>query len=276
MPKTEHHQKEIEDYDSADPGNSQAIQYGYWDKKVKTFPQSLERMKEVMMEAAAITAYDKVLDAGCGAGSSCIFLALNSGCKVTGITWSETQAKQATINARERGVEALANFEVMNYGATSFPAESFDVIWGCESICYADDKQKFVREAFRLLKPGGRLVVADGFVTKFVYNDRPAIRKWLDGRQIKYLESPTHFDNILQLEGFGNIEYRNISKYVAHSSRRLLKIYFLTSFYRWRKALGFSNKASGMQQKNFKGGWQQYWGLKQNLWQYGLVLCKKP
>ena len=53
--------------------NSLAIHYGYWDEKVRSFPQSLLRMNEVMMEAARIKSTDKVLDAGCGVGGSSIF-----------------------------------------------------------------------------------------------------------------------------------------------------------------------------------------------------------
>ena len=283
MSLTGYHQKIIDYYrdtenaykDSWDLDNSQAIHYGYWDKKVKTFSQSLLRMNEIMMEAAGIMANDKVLDAGCGVGGSCIFLALNSGCNVTGITLSERQVEQATMNAKEKAVEALVNFRVMNYGATSFPSESFDVIWCCESICYSEDKHQFVKEAHRLLKPGGRIVIADGFVARYEYNNRPVVRKWLDGWQVSYLESPYRFQNLLQLEGFTDVGYSNISKYVAHSSRRLLKYYFLGTLYLLWKTFTFSNKATSMQKKNIKACWHQYWGLKGGFWQYGLIVGKK-
>lgn len=140
--------------DSWDLNNSLAIHYGYWDDRVKSFPQSLLRMNEVMIEAGNIVANDKVLDAGCGIGGSSIFIASQLGCSVTGITLSERQLQQAVSNAKQKGVANLVDFKVMDYCNTSFPDESFDVVWGCESICYADDKEEFIKEAFRLLKPG--------------------------------------------------------------------------------------------------------------------------
>ena len=87
--------------DSWDLDNSLAIHYGYWDEKVKNFPQSLLRMNEVMMEAASISSSDQVLDAGCGIGGSSIFLAEKIGCNVTGISLSERQV----IKARELALE---------------------------------------------------------------------------------------------------------------------------------------------------------------------------
>jgi tocopherol O-methyltransferase len=284
MQENEYH-KRIADYykdtenaykDSWDLENSLAIHYGYWDKKVNSFPQSLLRMNEVMMEAVKITSTDRVLDAGCGVGGSSFFLAERLGCRVNGISISERQVEQARQNAAKKGLDSLVDFAVMDYSATSFQDESFDVVWGCESICYASDKEKFVKEAMRLLKPGGRLVVADGFVTKFAYNDRPVIEKWLAGWQVKYLESPMRFRNFMLLEGYDAVEYRNITRFVKHSSLRLLKFYFLATGWLLWKTLTFSNRSTQLQRKNIRACWHQYWGLKQGLWQYGIVTGAKP
>ena len=261
--------------DSWDLNNSLAIHYGYWDEKVKSFPQSLLRMNEVMMETAAIKRSDNVLDAGCGIGGSSIYLAENIGCNVTGISLSERQVEQARRLAREKKIEDRVEFEVQNYCATHFPPESFDVVWGCESICYADDKEQFIKEAYRVLKTGGRLVVADGFVTKFENNEYPTIRNWIDGWQVNYLESPDRFERFMTSAGFSHVHYKNISKFTSHSSRRLYKFYFLANLYLAWKAITFSNRSTEMQRKNIAACKHQYHGMKQGLWQYGLVVGTK-
>ena len=284
MQKSDYH-KRIEEYytstenaykDSWDLDRSLAIHYGYWDDKTKNFPGSLLRMNEVMMEKAGVKSTDHVLDAGCGIGGSSIFLAKRTGCKVTGISLSERQVKKAREIAEKEAVTGKIIFEVMNYGKTSFPDESFDVVWGCESICYADEKEQFIKEAYRLLKPGGRLVVADGFVTAFENNQNPTIRSWLDGWQVNYLETPQHFQQLMQETGYSNIAYRNISKHTLHSSRRLYRFYFLAKLYLLWKTISFSNRATEVQKKNINAYRHQYFGMKNGLWQYGIATGVKP
>jgi tocopherol O-methyltransferase len=284
MQKTGYHKKIEEYYDSTenayrdswDLDKSLAIHYGYWDKKVKSFPQSLIRMNEVMMEEANITANDMVLDAGCGVGGSSIFLAKQSGCKVMGISLSERQVIKAKEITRQKGLADKVDFKVMNYCQTNFADESFDVVWGCESICYADDKQQFLKEAFRLLKPGGRLIVADGFVKRLENNDHPTIRHWLDGWQVNYLESPGRFQQFMQQAGFVDIKYRDISANTLHSSKRLFRFYYLANLYLAWKKLTLSKPPTDMQKKNINACKFQFYGIKKGLWEYGLISGKKP
>jgi len=284
MSQQEYHQRIIQYYretenaykDSWALDKSLAIHYGYWDEKVKNFPASLLRMNEVMMEMAGIKDKDRVLDAGCGVGGSSLFMASVLGCRVTGISLSQGQIEKARQYAEKRKQQGLVDFLVMDYCNTTFPNESFDVIWGCESICYAPDKAAFINEAYRLLRPGGRLVVADGFVNDINNNDHPVIRKWLDGWQVNYLETTAGFSKIMAATGFEEVSCRDISAPTMHSAKRLYRFYFLASLYLLWKKINFSKPATDMQRKNIAACKYQYLGRKKKLWNYSLMSGTKP
>ena len=279
MQQSEYYQRIIDYYtgtehaykDSWDLDNSLAIHYGYRDAQVKSFPQSLQRMNEVMAEAVSVRVADRVLDAGCGIGGSSFFLAEKKGCTVTGISLSERQIQQARELAKKKRLDDKVCFETMDYCHTNFPDQNFDVIWGCESFCYAADKAQLMQEAFRLLKPGGRMILADGFVSDFENNNHPFIRHWLDGWQVNYLETPLRLQQLMRMAGFENITHRDISVFIESSSRRLYRIYFLASLYLLWKKISFSKPPSDIQKKNIIACYYQYKALKAGLWQYGLI-----
>jgi MPBQ/MSBQ methyltransferase len=78
---------------------------------------------------------------------------------VVGITLSGNQAKRAATLAQEQNV-TNAEFRVMDALAMDFPDNSFDLVWACESGEHMPDKKRYVEEMTRVLKPGGRIVVA--------------------------------------------------------------------------------------------------------------------
>lgn len=252
-----------------------ALHYGYKDATTKSFAGTLLRMNEVLMQAAQITAADHVLDAGCGIGGSSIYLTEKTGCTCTGITLSEKQLAEARLLAEKKGLDSTLKFELRNYMHTGFPDESFTVVWGLESICYADDKEAFVREAYRLLKPGGRLIIADGMVTDFKNNENPIIKNWLKGWQVNYLESPERLQQFFSQAGFNNIQYTDITKNTRASSRRLLALYYGATIWKWWKKLTGRYKWKPMQEANIKACYYQRKGMRKKLWGYGMIVGTK-
>jgi len=109
----------------------------------------------------AATSPVSVLDVGCGIGGTSRYLAKKLGpqATVTGITLSPNQVKRATQLAQDKGIPN-AKFQVMDALAMSFPDNTFDIVWACESGEHMPDKKKYVQEMARVLKPGGRIVIA--------------------------------------------------------------------------------------------------------------------
>ncbi len=103
----------------------------------------------------------QILDVGCGVGGSVSHLAQrwSGSAQITGITLSNAQAHFAVELARSQG---LLNVAYLQSDAMdqAFAAGSFDIIWTLESEPHMPDKERFMSEITRLLKPGGRVVTA--------------------------------------------------------------------------------------------------------------------
>ncbi|OKH20001.1 methyltransferase domain-containing protein [[Limnothrix rosea] IAM M-220] len=107
---------------------------------------------------ATLPAGTTVLDVGCGIGGSSRILAQDYDFDVTGVTISPKQVERAT-ELTPMGV--TAKFQVDDAMNLSFPDASFDVVWSIEAGPHMPDKAVFAKELLRVLKPGGKLVVAD-------------------------------------------------------------------------------------------------------------------
>lgn len=177
------------------------IHLGYYTKeemeagyKNKDFIQAKYDFVDEMMKFGGISAETdsqaKVLDVGCGVGGTSRYLAkkFGPGAEVTGITLSPNQVKRATELAREQGVPNV-NFKVMNALAMDFPDNSFDVVWACESGEHMPDKKAYINEMMRVLKPGGKYVMA----TWCQRDDRVVPFDAKDERDLRFLyEEWTH------------------------------------------------------------------------------------
>lgn len=254
---------------------SLAIHFGYWDETTHTLPDALRRMNQMVAASAHVTKQDRVLDAGCGIGGSALFLASSYGCHVDGITLSQPQVNRAIDLAKRKKLSTLASFWVMDYTHTSFSDASFDVVWAIESVCHADNKRQFIREAYRLLKPGGRLVVSDGWAKKSSYaaTEEKIMRHWLDGWAVPGLATVEQFRRNLEDTGFKQIGFVDWTPQIWPTSRRLF-IMSLPGLF-----LGYPAEWLGLRRRvqtnNFLAAHYQYRALKKNLWQYGIFTAVK-
>ncbi|MEB3311073.1 MAG: methyltransferase domain-containing protein [Snowella sp.] len=102
----------------------------------------------------------KILDVGCGIGGSSLYLAQKYNADVTGITLSPVQATRAAERSSDRGLQNQVHFQVANALNMPFADNQFDLVWSLESGEHMPDKTKFLAECYRVLQPGGTLMLA--------------------------------------------------------------------------------------------------------------------
>lgn len=101
-----------------------------------------------------------IIDVGCGIGGSTLYLAQKFGSNATGITLSPVQASRAKERAVEAGMNGLVCFQVANALEMPFEDNTFDLVWSLESGEHMPEKTKFIAECYRVLKPGGKMILA--------------------------------------------------------------------------------------------------------------------
>lgn len=115
---------------------------------------------EALLEWGEVRQASQILDVGCGIGGSSLYLAEKFAAAATGITLSPVQANRASQRAAAAGLSDRTHFQVADALQMPFADESFDLVWTLESGEHMPDKQQFLAECVRVLKPGGTLLMA--------------------------------------------------------------------------------------------------------------------
>lgn len=204
------------------------MHFGYYRAGANPFNREimLEQMNAEVLARLQLDGIAKpqLLDLGCGLGAT--LRSLNRRlptAKLLGVTRVPWQVEQARALNETAGCGERVGVIEGDYEDTSLllPA-SFDAVYALESSCHAHgaDKGKFLEQAHRLLRPGGRLVVADGFLSSgdFVSAvQRRIYRKLCECWVIEELAQLDLFTAKLKQLGFTNITVEHLQFRVAPS-----------------------------------------------------------
>lgn len=144
------------------------MHFGFYQKGMNPFNREsmLDMLSQQVLKKLRIDDYRSgtVVDLGCGLGASLRYChSLYPDLQLKGVTlvpWQVEKAKALTAST------SPIVFIEDDYTNTEFDSNSVDAVFAIESSCYAggSSKSDLLQEIHRILKPGGRFVIADGFL----------------------------------------------------------------------------------------------------------------
>jgi len=173
-----------------------------------------------LIELGNFTPDMHILDVGCGVGGSTRRLSYETGCYVTGIDLSDEY-----IDAAERLTQLLkmqdrVKFTIGSALELPYPDNSFDGVWSIQMNMNVEDKQGWLKEMHRVLKPGARAVLYEvcGHEEKPIYFPVP----WAQDSSMSFLIPKESFCEMITTTGF-KIEVWNDKTELAQNAFARMK-----------------------------------------------------
>jgi cyclopropane fatty-acyl-phospholipid synthase-like methyltransferase len=173
---------------------------GYWRSPTDDQRTACENMVERLCEPLPATSA-RVLDAGCGwgAATACVRQYLPGSC-VVGINISWTQLQRCIAAAAD------CRFALVDAARLAFRDARFDGVVSVEAAFHFRSRVSFLREAHRVLRPGGRLSLSD-----VVFADPTVVGEWMAPPE-NAIQGPEEYGALLTATGFENVRFTDATE----------------------------------------------------------------
>ena len=200
---------------SAEQMSEKLVRYGYSEGELAELPESVVTMSDGCGNPTGlgmIKEGETVLDLGSGGGID-VFLAskkVGPRGKVVGLDMTPEMVQKATENARRASLTNV-EFRLGEIEHVPLGDGSVDVVISNCVICLSPDKRRVFHEMFRVLKPGGRLAVADEVAVKpFTPEERADSAKWCGCVSGAITES--EYRSALEEVGFASVYVKQLRR----------------------------------------------------------------
>lgn len=181
--------------------------YGYWTENTRTQKEACENLMEALLAFFPDKLGD-ILDVACGKGATTRYLLKYfEPANVTGINISERQLQRCRVNA------PYCKFLRMNATNMTFEDAAFDYLICVEAAHHFVPREAFLREANRILRSGGELVVSDILPSARQVSGGPLCPR-------QSFMSPLEYRKLYFDAGFTRVEIKDASRECIFGLRR--------------------------------------------------------
>jgi SAM-dependent methyltransferase len=148
-----------------------------------------------------------------------VYLAIQRGCRLTGVDLNEHGVRNANALADARGLAERVRFQVVDASEPlPFSDGSFDAVVSNDAMCHIRHRDAVLRDWHRVLRPGGRALFSDALViTGIVSHEEIATRSSIGF----YLFVPPGVnERLLEAAGFTVLSVDDVTQAAADIPRR--------------------------------------------------------
>jgi MPBQ/MSBQ methyltransferase len=199
-------------------GQKEFFNVGYWLSDTQNQEEACFNLMEKLL-AFIPEKKGTILDVGCGLGATTGYLLkYYSHADVVGINISAKQLERSAVNAPG------CNLICMDAVQMEFEDNFFDNIICVEAAFYFDTREQFLKEAARVLKPGGNLILSD-----IIFENTQYFGDWIVTPK-NIVKDIDEYKYLYQQAGFQLLEFVDLTDECWKNHFRFLKSWFVKEF----------------------------------------------
>ena len=182
---------------------------------------------EMLMELCQVSRNNYILDVGCGAGVTPVFIAKTIGCKIVGVDISEGMVERSKERVKKERLTDKIELRAADAQNLPFNDNCFDIVFTESVTAFPEDKQKAVNEYVRVTKPGGYIGLNES--TWLKVPPPPELVAWASqdlGANVNPLTS-NEWNGLLEAAGLKDIVSKTFAINVKDEARGIYRRYGL-------------------------------------------------
>ena len=248
--------------------------YGFYEHGDESHDEAADLTNRALAARIRVGPNSVAVDAGCGMGGTCIWLARHTGARVVGVNIHATQLANGRRVMAENGPAERVELVQADFARLPLASRSVDAVFAIEAICHAENKRAFMREVARVLKPGGRVVIVDYFLTARLLRgrERRRLARFATGWALSPLLTLAEWRALAHEAGMEHDDFEDVTRFVLPDSRRMARLCALSLPRTWcrvwrgtRSSVVLGNRLSGV---------RQYLLLTADVYRYGIFAAR--